>query len=378
MKFASVLVLAGLAPAWAEKLECDVSWQIPGPPIERQQDLSACHAFAATRLLEAAIRRSSGKAEMLSPADLLVMSTVGSPWFFRRLMDQGDFIPRLTAADIEDAFNHAEGGDSLWDLRVALWNGVARRKTVPWGETIDNYRDWRDYTIHRLLELQSPTRYGRRETKAEVDALFKRYPTLSLAVRLVLMSQGFPHREDELKSLAQSIKLALRAQAIAHSFWAGKLDPRQDLDAQHDSIADLILGRNDQGKLDEILRDRADVRKAYNFEHMRIVKLAGGSRVDGAAGWIRRQLCGKQAARPVVFGIDLHDLDGWRDGKGERFKRGSFHIFVLTGYGRNPEGARVFKSRNSWGLNYHDDVPEDALSKIPIWAAALAAPGEPD
>ncbi len=85
----------------------DLSWQFQAP--RDQGSIGSCHAFAATGLIEAALRRAYGISIHLSEADMLALGVL---------------------RDKSMAVTGEEGGPILLDLQQALRYGLATEKTV--------------------------------------------------------------------------------------------------------------------------------------------------------------------------------------------------------------------------------------------------------
>lgn len=366
MKSLALLLLLAAGVSRADTMVCDVSATMTGDPRRRQMDIGACHAFAAVSLVESAVFRSKGEKVSLSEADTYIVNTVARRDFLEKLIERH----RKKAYRPLTARDFPEGTFTISDVRWILANGVARRATVPYHEVADGYDTYKAYMVEQLTEVERKSRAeseaARKSADAEIAKLYSSRPVLIETTRLLLRLHGFPvPSAEEAASVADAALIYLKAQELAASFWRAKAAPgERERQAQ-------FLG---PAKIAAVEKERAEIRTRYGFADMRVVKLAGGSRVGGGATWARRQIC--ELGRPVGVDVDLSEFPEWQ--KRGKYRAGSGHAFVLTGVRRDPSGVEYFTVRNSWGLGANHDVAQSSLSKAKVVAYAVAAPGEPD
>ena len=393
--WALVIVLAVAVPrAYAfdpspAAKKVDLSGQFPDAACRDQGALGACHSFAATGLLEAAVFRRHGAAGAdggrlrLSEADLFVLK-ISAGWYYSNLrtyLDQGLSVP--------EAFTAAEGGTLKTDLTLALRDGVCSEDVAPWKLVTQRYEELRarrEKAMQGKLSAagfptdRGPGDIGRRLRDApdviEIARRMEADAAAGLAALSADQSRGY---SDSLSGIrAASLQLAQsrsrQAESGAHAALSFADFIKEASAVNSRQTSEILLGDDPR-----IGRERERVRGLFQGFTGDVAPFArssgllsgpncfksGAPQREKILSWLERGI-------PAGVSMDLTGLSAW--GQGGALKPVG-HAFVISGYERGPAGY-VFKTRNSWG-GKNPAVSEDQLCRV-VAVAAVLTPNEKD
>lgn len=298
------LMLLLAAPAGADEVDLTELFD----DARDQCDTEACHVFASTSLLEAALRRRARDSApvYLSDADLFLQTRViNGAWVDARPN------PVLPVARVL-----VEGGYPEADLRWALANGVARRETLPWGDFLRKFRDFR---TGRLRDCAKAYIASGKNAEACRDGSSPEF----LAYEESLTPSRERRRAEEL-------------------YFYGAASFR--VDADREEVKGLLKGFSVHDDTFQVMRSTA----------------AGPCRAAGAP--VKRRLMEDLAVRrPVIVCLTLDGLAEW----GAQAAEQSRHCVAIRGYRGGKDKPFSLAVRNSWGEDGpRPDITEDQLCRV--------------
>lgn len=381
----ALLALILLAPARASESK-DLSGQFPTAACRNQGQTGTCTGFTGVALLEAAVFRRHGAAGadgakfQLSEADFVVRRAVASDDYFKLI---GTWLQR-PGMTLEWAVIYAESGNVVEDLKLAIAQGIATAKTVPWDtvqKRYDAYKKLQEAAISQKAQdcgIPDPLNPGAvnqaltqaseslawvAETQTEIQADFAAGQG---------RSDTFEHFRVKPLQAAQRACVQMEAGALKVLSFSQWLE--QSAGKKTSAAENYLLGDDPA-----ISKDRARVQgllKGFTVDSSGVGYVGGlAVRSDPAAcrkagQESRRQILARlRQGVPVAAGMDIGGLAVWyqTDPKAE-----AIHVFVLAGFElTGPQSDRlVLKTRNSWG-GINPDIPEEHLCRITGLVAVL-------
>ncbi len=299
------LLLALTAPLRADEVDLTELFE-----DQRDQcDTEACHAFASVSLLEAALRRKARDSEpvYLSDADLFLQTRViNGAWAGPKRPNPILPVERVLV----------EGGWPEVDLRWALEHGVARRDSLPWGDFLRKFRDFRR---DRLRDCAKAYIASGKNERACNDGSSPDF----LAFEESLTPSRERRRAEELYFYGAA---ALR------------------VDADREEVKNLLKGFT-------VHADAFNVMQSTAPWHCR-----------PAGAPVKARLMEDLARRrPVIVCLTLDGLAEW----GQQTAQHSRHCVAIRGYRGGKHVPFSLAVRNSWGQDGpRPDITEEQLCRI--------------
>lgn len=259
-----------------------------------QGKTGSCHAFAATGMLEAAIKRRHGRLVTLSSADL-----------FTRVALAKNRVRIFETEDGDATVTEIEIGRPEEGMSFALKEGIAYEETASWADFLDAYAEEKEARAERCEEIAGEAesaacrRLGLREYLEEL----KDEDSAAREKRLLGASPKLAAERRETKALLSGLSVTNRSRYDGHFDPAAIRDP-----------LDRAVCREKGRKQTELLVARLDERL------------------------------------PVAVCFAMDNLPGW-DGDKKK-ESGNKHCVIVRGYrseGEGPAARKSFQVRNSWG-----------------------------